>query len=414
MTTTHTVARRTVLAGAGASLLAAPAVHGQGRTSGVALVVGNSKYQWEAQLPNVKRDAPDIARRFQDFGLKTELIQDVGRDAFKRAIERLDASARGAGLAALYFAGHGVFQRGVTSLVPVDVDLSSPDVLKSIPSTRDFAKAMTGAGHCLLVLDNCRNNPSDGWRQREAQDAAGGFGPQAYFPGELPPHTQILFSTAPGRVALDGPAGDNSPFAAALLRQLAGGSVDLQTLPTNLRRDLMIATEGCQVMIDMGRSDGSYQMTGKPEPSARRNPGDLSRVVELTNSYAEAQKAGLPMLPGLVACRPAGKSSDGQKVGGYLATFTTGEPMVMAVLTVDDPQGVELVSSVKGKAGRPGWRLIRGKLAGDSLEFFPTDGASKFVFKWSGAGGGAFTAFPPQQASNQSQIRSGTFKRLDG
>ena len=37
-----------------------------------------------------------------------------------------------------------------------------------------------------------------------------------------PANSLMLFSTAPGHAALDGPAGQNSPFAAALLRQLGG------------------------------------------------------------------------------------------------------------------------------------------------------------------------------------------------
>mgnify|MGYP003351395944 CR=1 FL=1 len=47
----------------------------------VALVIGNSKYQWETQLPNVRRDVAAVARRLQAYGLKTELLEDSGRDA---------------------------------------------------------------------------------------------------------------------------------------------------------------------------------------------------------------------------------------------------------------------------------------------------------------------------------------------
>ena len=55
--------RRGVLLGSGA-LLAAPAiVQAQGQT-GVALVIGNSKYKWEASLPNARRDATDVAKAF--------------------------------------------------------------------------------------------------------------------------------------------------------------------------------------------------------------------------------------------------------------------------------------------------------------------------------------------------------------
>src|SRR6185503_14880105 len=131
----------------------------------------------------------------------------------------------------------------------VDGDLSTPDNLKKMLQTAHFGKAMNQAACRLLVLDACRNNPSDGWRQSEAVDSAMGSGAQAISPPQ-PPNTKSVFSTMPGRAALDGPAGDNSPFAAALLRQFATGSIDLERLPAALRHDLMIATQGRQVMVD--------------------------------------------------------------------------------------------------------------------------------------------------------------------
>src|SRR5471032_49347 len=92
----HGIGRRTLLAGAG-GLLASPAiVRAQGQAAGVALVIGNSKYKWEASLPNVKRDAPDIAKRFQALGLRTELLQDQSREAMLRAIEKFEDASRGA------------------------------------------------------------------------------------------------------------------------------------------------------------------------------------------------------------------------------------------------------------------------------------------------------------------------------
>src|SRR6185503_19270071 len=55
------IGRRTILTGA-SSLLAAPVpLRAQPQSAGVALVIGNSKYKWEAPLPNVRRDARDVA-----------------------------------------------------------------------------------------------------------------------------------------------------------------------------------------------------------------------------------------------------------------------------------------------------------------------------------------------------------------
>ena len=111
--------RRTLLAVGTGSLLAAPSVIRAQASNGVALVIGNSKYQWEAALPNVRRDAPDIAKSFQALGLKTELIQDVGRDGLLAALAKFKSAASGANLAAFYFAGHGVTWAKQTYVVPV-------------------------------------------------------------------------------------------------------------------------------------------------------------------------------------------------------------------------------------------------------------------------------------------------------
>ena len=54
----------------GIGLLAAPSIVHAQSANGVALIIGNSKYKWEASLPNAKRDATDIAQQFEALGLK--------------------------------------------------------------------------------------------------------------------------------------------------------------------------------------------------------------------------------------------------------------------------------------------------------------------------------------------------------
>ena len=260
--------RRAALVGAG-GLLASPAIVRAQGTNGVALGIGNSKYLWEASLPNVRRDAPDIAKRFQAMGLKTELLQEVGRDAMRQAIDKFAAASRGANLAAFYFAGHGAAWEKDTFLVPVDADLGNPSTVQSLMPVSTLSAGMAAATNRLMVFDNCRNNPAGGWRQRTTQQS-NGIGFSAGLKADaISPNTLVLYSTAPGRVALDGPAGENSPFAAALLRQLDGPSVDLHALPAKLRRDLLIATEGRQILFDQSSYATPFMLNG---PLARARP----------------------------------------------------------------------------------------------------------------------------------------------
>jgi len=411
------IGRRSALVGAG-SLLAAPAiVRAQGQ-NGVALVIGNSKYHWEAQLPNVRRDAPDIAKRFQAMGLKTELIQDANGDAMRRAIDSFGAASRGVNLSAFYFAGHGAFATTNTRIVPVDTDLSSPSVADKLTSVNSIADAMSGASNRLLVFDSCRNSPADGWRQRDALDNAGTTSIAQRQDVDRNRNMVILFSTSPGRVALDGPPGDNSPFAAAVLRQLGGQSVDLQALPGNIRREVLLATEGRQVVWDRSTYQKPFVISGQATNAPASRSGwnqDPSRIVELTNAYAYARENGLLLAPGFIAHRPAATSADGTKVGSYKYAFPGPQglaPSLFVVMSVEDQNAVEIIIASKTSSdGTTGWSLNTGTLSGSKLE--PATRASwgmRLVFNWSDANSGSVGAFynggrPPY---------GGRFTRLDG
>jgi hypothetical protein len=402
------IGRRTLLAAA-ASALPFPGIRAHAQTAGVALVIGNSKYRWEAPLPNVRRDAPDIARRFQAFGLKTDLVDDAGRDAMRRAIDAFLSAANGASFAAIYFAGHGATWGKATYLVPVDADLSNPNSVDNLIRVLPIREGMESARNRLMVFDNCRNNPADGWQQRESEGAA----TMVDRDDKVPPNTLLMFSTASGRVALDGPAGENSPFAAALLRQLEGRSVDLQALSGKLRRDLLIATEGRQILWGRNSYDKPFLLNGPPAKAAANRSawaGDASRLVEVPNAYAFAQQNGMSLPDGLVAHRPPAGSPHGHKVGSFkfeLPTRGRGiEPALAVVVSVEEKEGAEVIVLTR-QDGRTGWRLVRSTLSGNSLEF-TRGGGSRVALSWSDANSGGVT----QQGTGK--MFSGRFTRLDG
>jgi hypothetical protein len=410
----RSIGRRGLLVGV-SGLLAAPAiVRAQGQSAGVALVIGNSKYHWEASLPNVKRDVPEIAKRFQALGLKTELVQDVGRDAMRRAVDTFTTSSRGANLAAFYFAGHGAALGRDTFLVPVDADLSDPSTVKTLLPVAALRDGLGAANHRLLVFDNCRNNPADGWGQKEVADSSGKYIGAAV---TAPPDTLTLFSTAPGRVAVDGPPGDFSPFAAAMMRQLDAPSVDLQALPTSLRRDLLIATEGRQVAFDNNTYQQPFLLKGAAAkaPAAARSSwaADPSKIVELPNAYAFAQQSGLLLPAGLIAHRPSGKSADAHKVGSYKSTDSFGGPAVIIVLSVEEQASAEVIVALRERAtGNSGWRFMRGTLSGRSIGVVPSTKAKPVDMTWSDANSGRMGALG---SYGSNKVSSGAaFTRLDG
>ena len=422
---TSRLGRRNLLAGT-AALIGAPGIaRAQGR-AGVALVIGNSKYQWEAALPNVKRDAPDIARAFEAIGLKTELVLDATRATMEKALESFKSVSQGANFSAFYFAGHGASWARKAYLVPVDADLGTPGAVDRLVPT-----ILTGASnqgvHRLGVFDNCRNNPADGWRQLEAERQA------AVVAGaQRTPNALVLFSTAPGRVAMDGPPGQNSPFAAALLRQLQTPSIDVQSLTSKLRRDVLIATEGKQVVWDRNGYDEPFVLTGPSKPSGLSVSGpagwgaDPARIIELTNAYAFVHEQGLSLPSGLVAHRAAGNAAFNRMVGSFRylnSTSMSKDPALLVVMSVDG-RTAEVITSQKGihnpKTGKMEagslWRFTTATVNGDRLEFVPRDQAWQYSFKWTDANSGtiSYSGDSTNGGKGPSLGAVERFNRLDG
>jgi hypothetical protein len=378
-------------------------------------VIGNSRYEREASLPNPRRDSTDVANRFQAYGLQTELVQDARRDAMRRAVDGFAARAKGANLAAVYYAGHGALYDGITYLVPVDGDLGDPANVRNFVAVPFIRRAVKDAAHRLLVFDNCLNNPADGWKQQAAEDMSRGFAALGTAYGEAP-NTLALYSTAQGRIALDGPPGENSPFAASFLRQFDGSAVDLTALAPRLRRDLLIATEGKQVSLERNAFTQPFVLgagsppAGQPADRAAR-PADPSRVIELPNAYAFARQNGLPMPAGLVALRPPAGSRDGRKVGAFRFPWGA-EPAILVVLSVEDAKSAELVMMSRA-TGRAWWSFCRGAVSGDSLEFSPNKEGRPIRLRWRDADSGSVGIFPAANEHN-GKMFSASFARLDG
>lgn len=402
---------------AATALLAAPHVARAQGAGGVALVIGNSKYQWEASLPNVRRDAPDVAKRFQAMGLKTELLQDLSKDALRQAVDRFSSSAAGANLAALYFAGHGATWEKETYLVPVDVDLGTPSNVKTLLPVSAVSRAVQSASHRLLVFDSCRNNPADGWRQLEAERGARfNVEQQRDAAATAEPNSLTLFSTAPGRVALDGPAGENSPFAASFLHQLSGNSVDLAALPGKIRRELLIATEGRQVLWDRNTYSGSFAVKGV-SGGTPGTTGDPSRIIELPNAYAFARKSGIELPQGLIAHRAPPGTPHAQKAGSYEFTALTPRgpmPYLVVVLSAEATGTAQLITAIQNDAGRI-WRFVTGSISNNRLTFQPSAGRPNYLLDWSDTNSGSVAVLSEGNKPGQGNtVRSVRFSRLDG
>jgi uncharacterized caspase-like protein len=229
------------LALAGTFALAPPAFAQEPASlNGVALVIGQSKYQHIPALPNPANDARDMVGLLSDLGFDARSVTDRDAAKLKRDLERFVEDAEGADVAFLYYSGHGIESGGENWLIPVDADVSSlenaGETLVSLTAVMDELKATVPVA--IMLLDACRTNPfPEGILVRkDASDPGAPVGASGLTPTrgvaslKAEPAvatsvdslgTVIGFAAEPGRPALDGTAGENSPYASALLRHLA-------------------------------------------------------------------------------------------------------------------------------------------------------------------------------------------------
>ncbi|WP_119269187.1 caspase family protein [Taklimakanibacter deserti] len=227
---------------------------------GVALVIGQSKYAHITPLANPANDAREMSKLLTDMGFDARSVSD--RDAAKlgRDLERFAEDAEGADVAFLYYSGHGIEAGGENYLIPVDADEASlgdaGEKLVSLSAVIEKLKQTVPVA--IVLLDACRTNPFPPGAQIKATPAsagqpitAGGLGAPrgASVVGEQAPAsdnlgTVIGFAAEPGRPALDGGEGGNSPYAAALLRHLSAmKGAELSAVMRMVTEEVYLSTE---------------------------------------------------------------------------------------------------------------------------------------------------------------------------
>ncbi len=203
---------------------------------GVALIIGQSKYEHIAALANPANDARDMAKMLTDLGFDARNVTDRDAARLKRDLERFTEDADGADVAFIYYSGHGIEAGGENYLVPVDADVSAlknaGEALVPISAVMDELKKTVPV--TIVLLDACRTNPfpADAVVRRAPTASAEPIGAGGLEPvrgakalanasaEDASLGTVVGFAAEPGRPALDGAAGENSPYAAALLRHL--------------------------------------------------------------------------------------------------------------------------------------------------------------------------------------------------
>ena len=253
----------------------------------VALVIGNAAYQTAAPLKNPANDAADISAALQRLGFEVVAGNDLDAQSMRRTVKRFADVLPGADVALFFYAGHAVQVNGKNYLAPVDADLQKESDLDFETVSLDLVRRQMEreATTQLVFLDACRDNPLTRRFISAARSTRAGAGLARL--ETAAEGTFIAFATQPDNVALEG-AERNSPFIAALLRNIDRPGVEISALMTDVRRDVYEATDRQQLPWTNSSLLGSFYFN-PPEPALAQPGPDTDRSSTLERLEREAQ-----------------------------------------------------------------------------------------------------------------------------
>ena len=203
----------------------------------LALVVGNAAYK-QFPLDNPVRDARGISAELQKLGFEVITFENISAAKFRKELasfaRRIKAEE---GVSVFYYAGHGIGVRGRNLLVPVDTEITDEESAFAEPVDVDahlLNQIERGKKHTnLIILDACRDDPFAGRNDAQKRRGLVEMGAK---------NSLVAFATRPGDVAEDEDLGKNGMFTGALLAQMDVPGLEVRSLLTRVRAEVLQKT----------------------------------------------------------------------------------------------------------------------------------------------------------------------------
>lgn len=241
--------------------------------SRVALVIGNGAYQNVPLLPNPVNDAMDLTASLTRLGFSVKMLANTKYDEMRRALVEFGEQARGAEIALVFFAGHGIQMGGENWLIPIDARLATDlNVANETIGLQSLTRAVSNTSKLgLVILDACRTNPFLPKMQTTNVSRAVERGFSRVEPSD---NVLIAYSARDGTIAADG-SGRNSPFTQSLLKNIETPGLEISFLFRRVRDDVMRATKREQQPFVYGSLSNESIYLRAPNPPADTVTGDL-------------------------------------------------------------------------------------------------------------------------------------------
>ncbi|CAG37171.1 hypothetical protein DP2442 [Desulfotalea psychrophila LSv54] len=254
----------------------------------IALIIGNSDYRIRS-LKNPVNDAKDFSRTLSALGFETIIKVNADQEGFEESVRKFGKKIRGDTVGLFYFSGHGVQYEGRNYLIPIGAmpKISSPDHLKY--KTVDVGYVLGVMKHAnnglnIVILDACRNNPF----QSFARDMGDGLSRVSDADGCL-----IAYSTAPGKVALDG-VGRNSPYTGSLIELMKYPNLPVELMFKKVREKVKKQTNGKQSPWYEASIDGDFSFSNisskAKKPSYSQNSQGIAKARRSSREPVDSKK----------------------------------------------------------------------------------------------------------------------------
>lgn len=223
--------------------------------SRIALVIGNSNYDYHTLLQNPLNDARAVSDELKNLGFDVVCVYDGTKETMNKAInafiERMSDGMYG--MAFIYFSGHGLQYENKNWLLPIDANIfSGSDVERDAICGNTLCKRLSeeGNGCVIMALDACRTihrsiMPSASAKNEQEINVKNGMLPAEPLPGLC-----LAFATQSGTIAQDDPDElKNGPYATALVNALKKPSLTIDQLFNDVKEQVYVMSNGTQMPI---------------------------------------------------------------------------------------------------------------------------------------------------------------------
>jgi uncharacterized caspase-like protein len=208
----------------------------------MALVIGNSSYQFARPLNNPVRDAASLGNTLRSAGFHVMSASNLTRAEMSRVVQDFAARVAQQGkqtVALVYYSGHAVQVDGRSFLIPVDARIATEsDVANQSILLSDVVQLVSAKNDAprITIVDASRADPFP----------TGKFSRRGLAVVNGPTNSLVAYSTSPGSLAEE-VTGPVSPYTAALIRTIGQRGLAIEEVFKRVRLEVNKSSNGRQI-----------------------------------------------------------------------------------------------------------------------------------------------------------------------